>query len=171
MIKGEHNTRVWLNGYDVVIFRHGMFFLLTSTLEGSWNARWEMKAKNMTQISHYSQIPHGQATATLLCWEGWIHTVRQMIWSLPKHHSLRWIVGPPPLPLLTALILTEAQVPWESIPMGIPFPGIYIWLSPLKPFHRRQRTEPLHRSWFKSLENDFVGITEGHKRSVFEGLF
>lgn len=85
--------------------------------------------------------------------------------------TLRWMVGPPPLPLLTALLLTEAQVLWESIPMGIPFPGIYIWLSPLKPFHRRQRTEPLHKSLFKSLDNDFVGITEGHKRSVFEGLF
>lgn len=161
MIKGEHNTRVWLNDYDAVIFRQGTFSLLTSILEVPEILDGRCKPRTWHNLSFltdstWTSYSHAPADS---CIERAGFTQWDRCSGLSPGITLRWMVGPPPLPLLTALLLTEAQVLWESIPMGIPFPGIYIWLSPLKPFHRRQRTEPLHKSLFKSLDNDFVGIT------------
>ena len=58
----------------------------------------------------------------------------------------------------------------KTVSIGIPFLGIYICFFTRQPFYRRQRTEHLHKSLFKSLVDNFAGTIEGYKRSEFEGL-
>lgn len=144
-----------------------------------------MWAKKMVHISQRSQISNGQVETalrrTLFCaaragitqWEWYSGGADELAspWASPSGaHTTSCAKSP------VSDLKPSAWVPWIlgkklSTNRNTLSRCRHLTLFPLKSFYRRQRTEHLHKSLLKSLDDDFAGITEGYKRSIFEGLF